>query len=242
MTPAELRAKREAYPLTRREMALRLGVSYSAVGQWESGTRTPPSRMAKQIEKFFALRVGCRCRCHGPAVRVGLQMWTPEHNARLRGYVAEGKLPIEIAQIFTDEGVLRTPGAVYRQARVLGVYFETPGTRGRLALSRKLGVPPQTCDRWTTQGLLHPRQDVHLTTGQPIRAWIYEDADVENFLRDQAGILIRPEQIRDPRWREIATWAARRRSRLQEDGRAVVERTETVPASASAMAAVAYPG
>lgn len=126
ITPAELRARREATGATQTDLARLIGTSQSVVSQWESGARAPrdPAEVAAAVRELEALADDLyqeALHCAGGAV---LTVWGRDHD-----YWA------------TDPGAAqqRTPAAMQRVAAARAAYALTQaGTPVRLVA----GLPP----------------------------------------------------------------------------------------------------
>ena len=126
--------------------------------------------------------------------------WTPEHDGLLRRLLSFGQTPEHIAEMLTRTyAVPRTPTAVKVRAVRLGRSLRD-GWYSATETYRMLGVSDWTLREWTRQQRIPSSR-----WGRWLR---YRQADVEQFVVDQAGRLIDPRHVRDPRLRSLAETAA----------------------------------
>jgi hypothetical protein len=148
----------------------------------------------------------CPCRVHakikarnrkGKGRRpVQYNHWFPRHDALLLERLARGDSPEEIAATLTDTyKVPRSGNAVKIRITRLG-HSILEGWYSQTEVRRRLGISEHQARRWHEQGIL---------PGTPYGAWLrYGVAQVEAFVREQAGLLLDPAKIRDPKLKAIA--------------------------------------
>jgi hypothetical protein len=123
---------------------------------------------------------------------------------RLMAMVRDGKTRKEIADAF---GV--SQHAVRHRIADLGESVRL-GWRSEFEVQRALGVSWRFTRRWRLDGQLVFR-------GHDTSTWHrINDADLEAFVRQYAGILFRVEKVRDPSLRRLAEISATANLRRQE--------------------------
>lgn len=206
MTPEEIRAARLNYPLTVQELADRLGVGHSTVVQWETGARTPWPKYMRMLKALFARRQGCRCECHGgTALRVPRRMWSRVEDDIIRTMVADGRSTTEISEHLRAQGRERTPRAISRRMNLLGVEYDTH--LRQVDVCRMLGFSPYFFDKFVARGYLKAHKLPALKEDRPTHYWRVRKEDLEDFVRNHAGIEFSLTGIRDTDLRRIATRA-----------------------------------
>lgn len=126
--------------------------------------------------------------------------WFPRHDALLLERLDAGDSPEEIAHALTETfTVPRSANAVKLRITRLGRSLVS-GWATRAEVSRRLGLPLEALARLDASGAL---------PSTPYGTWIrYRLADVEAFVKAQAGLLIDPKRVRDPHWKALAETAA----------------------------------
>lgn len=210
MTPEELRAAREAYPLTIKELARLIGVSAQAVRSWEHARRRPRPAQVRTLRDFFERprpsqigcggSVACSCRCHAQ----GRRAWQAGEDAFLIRAAASGSSASDIAALLAEKfGQERTGSAVIQRASRLGASFRV-GWYSENDVARRLGVHPRWTRMWREAGMLPAARHIDSVRGRPSKWWRIELADLEAFVDRHAGVLVDPARIRDPGLRERA--------------------------------------
>jgi hypothetical protein len=139
--------------------------------------------------------LGCECGCHRQKIRRTGVKWTPERDAFVADALNRGR---PVAFIASGLGV--TEEAVRWRIKRLG-RSTREGWRSRQEVVAALGVSRRAVDRWMRVGLL--RVTKHGTRWTRIN-----DADLEAFVRDGAGRLFEPADVRDAHLRRLAETSA----------------------------------
>lgn len=167
----------------------------------KGGANTPSGRPKGGTWPCKSKPGGCDCHCHAlvrrrPGKGDDPRKWEPEEDARLRDLLTGGCTLIDAAErLGADFGKQRTPNAVRIRATFLGLSTRD-GWWTRAELRDLLGVPPKRLKLWEDTGILHPEQN---------GVWRrYHPSYVEQFVREQAGLLLDPRRVRDRRLRGIA--------------------------------------
>ena len=148
----------------------------------------------------------CGCTCHQRAAknrRRAYQIstrWTPEHDALISAGVARGDTLQQIADsIEHDHSVRRPVGSIRNRIAELGLSLRD-GWRSQAEVARLLGVYEQKVYGWRESGTLAFEAHGH---------WFrVRHADLEAFIKQQAGRLFEPSKVRDPRLRSLADVSA----------------------------------
>lgn len=151
---------------------------------------------------------GCPCRCHALVAgrarskrKPRADAWLPVHDTLIRERILAGDdLDAIAAALVRAFHIPRTPAAAARRITHLGL-SRLDGYLIASDLAHMLGVCGETIRRWAVAGRFgsirwggHRRQ--------------YSRAAVEAFVREQAGVTIRPSRIRDQRLRSLAETSA----------------------------------
>jgi hypothetical protein len=214
MTPAELRQRMDAYPLTPDELARRVGVTPGAVRNWLRGDRAPVADRAAVLERLFAKREGCVCSCHGgsPHSRAGVPLWTADEHEALRRLVLAGGDPDEVVNALLREfGRRRTRRAIVERARRMGLTFMRH--HGSERVMRLLGISRYRLEQLIHRELLPVQRHVGIASGNVARWWRVDPADLEAFVERYAGTEVDPSRIRDRDLKALAEDAAIRNGR-----------------------------
>jgi hypothetical protein len=126
--------------------------------------------------------------------------WFPRHDELLLKRLKQGDTPEEIAAALTEAyTVPRTAIAVKIRVIKLG-HSLVEGWHSRSEVWHRLGVSEWRVQQWHEQGILPATR-----YGRWFR---YPVAQVEAFVRDQAGLLLDPAGVRDPHLRALAETSA----------------------------------
>lgn len=150
---------------------------------------------------------GCHCRCHAVGYgrasgKLRVNIWSPDQDAVITKLLADGTHPAQIAEALNQRFPLvpRTEHAVRLRINKLGLVART-GWYSRSDMARILGTTQRRLAAWEQDGLL--------PTASHYGKWRrHRIADVERFIVAQAGLLVDPRRITDPRLRNLAETSA----------------------------------
>lgn len=153
----------------------------------------------------------CACQCHAIAEARATATrrtahgdeWLPEHDAILRARLLAGATVDEIIDaIDRAHKIRRSPDAVRARVAELGESLRT-GWRSQNEAAAALGVHPKAIGTWRAAGLL-------VATRHGGSHWLrIQDADLDAFVRAQAGRILDPTRITDRHLRSLAEVSAR---------------------------------
>lgn len=173
------------------------------------------------------LTLGCSCVCHAISAgrRAGSRRrarneWTPRQNRLVIVHLRDNSTVERIVRaLYETEGVTRSRKAVVNKARELGLDWRQ-GWYTEHEIRLGLGVHSSRVRDWRETGLLSATRHIGLTSGHPTPWWEFKDADVDAFIRAQAGLAFTPQIVKNRRWRALAETAAathaRERARCSE--------------------------
>lgn len=155
---------------------------------------------------------GCGCRCHAiAAAKAGRRAalpsdWRPEEDAYLQHRLDAGDTPEQARHALNERfGTTRTRGAVRHRITDLGRTLRD-GWYSAREVERMLGLAHHTVARWHRDGLLPMTRHKHG------HWWRVSVADLEAFVKAQAGHLFDPARVVDRRLRALAEVSARART------------------------------
>lgn len=178
-------------------------------------TAPPPDR----LRGYYCRDMGrCFCRCHAyrqgdrkrklKSTKIGgWDRWLPDHDRFILKLAKQGYPTGEIQTRFNAaHQVNRSFLAIRRRITKLGGSTNF-GWLSLTELGFRLGCGAYRLERWVKQGVITP-----FHTGHTRR---FSEATVEQFVKEQAGLLFSPSTVTDARLRSLAEMAAHVNQRQQ---------------------------
>lgn len=210
MKPGDIKARREAYPLTQSSLARRAGVSVQAIRNWEHGRRGVSERYRTLLDAALTPTATIRYR----RTRTG-RHWCAAEDAELRRMVSAGAATNAIATALNRNFERhRTQSAVAHRAHDLGLSLRGDWySEGDVC--RLLGVHWKAVNRWRAGGALPATRSENVRDGAPSHWWRIEASDLAAFVERYAGVAFDPARVRNRTLKakaEIAASANRRQA------------------------------
>lgn len=178
-TSTKIRKLRDGLGLTQGELADKLGVTYSAVSQWENGRATPRSKVLKQLSDLFGVPVS---ELLGERQVVGTSAFVP---MRTLGSVHMGEMGDEP----NPDRMVEVPRHVLEEVNDPDAYVVR---MHGACMNRRY---PEDCD-----ALISPRSEP--TDGAGVIAEYNGETICRTYRRGASTVMLSPDSF-DPSYRDI---------------------------------------